>query len=173
MNALRVIRMNESHIPAVRDIELRAFQSTWPEDAFITEVRRNRSARYLVVCEAEDVLGYVGIWLVEDEAHITSIAVDPERRGQRLGSKLLYCMIELCRQEGARWITLEVRDDNEVALRMYRRFGFARVGRRKKYYKGGQDALVMWAGNLQSQSYGARLERLRSTWEPNELKEDF
>ncbi len=155
--------MREGDVASVRRIEGSSFATTWPDEAFLNELKTNRSAHYLVARQREEVLGYAGVWLVLDEAHITSIAVDPERRGGGLGKRLLYHLLRSCQALGARWATLEVRVDNEVALKMYRRFGFARIGLRKGYYESGHDAVIMWAGNLQSRSFDARLDRIAST----------
>ncbi|MCE7869085.1 ribosomal-protein-alanine N-acetyltransferase [bacterium CPR1] len=155
--------MREGDVASVRRIEGSSFATTWPDEAFLNELKTNRSAHYLVARQGEEVLGYAGVWLVLDEAHITSIAVDPERRGGGLGKRLLYHLLRSCQALGARWATLEVRVDNEVALKMYRRFGFARIGLRKGYYESGHDAVIMWAGNLQSRSFDARLDRIAST----------
>lgn len=152
--------MREGDVASVRRIEGTSFSTTWPDEAFLNELKTNRSAHYLVARQGEEVLGYAGVWLVLDEAHITAIAVDPDRRGGGLGKKLLYHLLVSCQQLGARWATLEVRVDNEVALNMYRRFGFARIGLRKGYYESGHDAVIMWAGNLQSKSFQRRLEQL-------------
>lgn len=152
--------MREADVESVRRIEGTSFATTWPDEAFLNELKTNRSAHYLVARQGETVLGYAGVWLVLDEAHITSIAVEPDRRGGGLGKKLLYHLLKSCQSLGARWATLEVRVDNEVALNMYRRFGFARIGLRKGYYESGHDAVIMWAGNLQSKSFQNRLESL-------------
>ncbi len=155
--------MREGDVVSVRRIEGSSFATTWPDEAFLNELKTNRSAHYLVARQGEEVLGYAGVWLVLDEAHITAIAVDPARRGGGLGKRLLYHLLLSCQGLGARWATLEVRVDNEVALKMYRRFGFARIGVRKGYYESGHDAVIMWAGNLQSRSFAARLEQIAST----------
>lgn len=155
--------MREGDVASVRRIEGSSFATTWPDEAFLNELKTNRSAHYLVARQGEEVLGYAGVWLVLDEAHITAIAVDPARRGGGLGKRLLYHLLRSCQALGARWATLEVRVDNEVALKMYRRFGFARIGVRKGYYESGHDAVIMWAGNLQSRSFAARLEQIAST----------
>jgi ribosomal-protein-alanine N-acetyltransferase len=154
--------MREGDVASVRRIEGSSFATTWPDEAFLNELKTNRSAHYLVARQGDEVLGYAGVWLVLDEAHITSIAVDPARRGGGLGKRLLYHLLRSCQALGARWATLEVRVDNEVALKMYRRFGFARIGLRKGYYESGHDAVIMWAGNLQSRSFDARLDQIAS-----------
>ena len=153
-------------VPAVQALERKSFTSSWQDEAFANELRNNPTAHYLVLREIPDgtAFGYAGFWLVEDEAHITSIAIDPNQRGQGAGKRLLYSLLCLARRLGARWTTLEVRYDNEPALSLYKRFGFARVGLRKRYYDGQHDAVIMWAGNLQSLLFTRRLETIAAPW---------
>ena len=159
---MRIEPMTEADLPAVRAIEMEAFESTWDEAAFLNELKCNPAAHYLVLRDEEEqeLLGYAGIWMVEDEAHITSVAVASGRRGGGLGSRLMRGLVERCLELGARWVTLEVRDDNLPAQRLYARFGFVKIGVRKAYYAGGQNALIMWAGNLLSRPYQERLRAL-------------
>lgn len=153
--------MRPDDVPFVRAIEAASFETTWNEDAFLNELKQNPAAHYLVLeGSAGEVQGYAGIWMVEDEAHITSIAIASGARGGGLGRLLLGGLLRRCLELGARWCTLEVRDDNVPALALYDRFGFVRVGARKAYYQGGQDAVIMWAGNLLSRSYQERLALL-------------
>ena len=159
--------MRESDIPDVRDLEQRTFSTTWQEGAFRNELKANPCAHYLVLrsqVNLGEFAGYAGFWLVEDEVHITSIAVSPDYRGQGAGKLLLYDLLELARRLGAKWATLEVRDDNPAAQKMYRRFGFAKVGTRKAYYEGKVDGWIMWAGNLLSESYEERLRRIQASF---------
>ncbi len=152
--------MVPSDVPFVRAIEAASFETTWNEDAFLNELKQNPAAHYLVLEQDGVVRGYAGIWMVEDEAHITSIAEASEVRGGGLGRVLHGGMMRRCLELGARWCTLEVRDDNVPAQKLYNRFGFVRVGARKAYYQGGQDAVIMWAGNLLSRTYQERLASL-------------
>ncbi|HET8678549.1 MAG TPA: ribosomal protein S18-alanine N-acetyltransferase, partial [bacterium] len=97
-----------------------------------------------------------------DEAHVTTIAVDRARRGQRIGERLLVALIDRALDRGARWMTLEVRPSNEVARALYHKYGFRDVALRKRYYSdNGEDAAVMWSGNLRDPDTGARLAALR------------
>ena len=160
--------MTESDISDVRDLEKQTFSTTWQEGAFRNELKANPCAHYLVLRTADEpdspassFAGYAGFWLVEDEVHITSIAVSPQVRGRGAGKILLHDLLDLARRLNAKWATLEVRDDNPAAQKLYRRFGFAKVGTRKAYYEGKVDGWIMWAGNLLSQSYSERLQRLR------------
>ncbi|MBN9414700.1 MAG: ribosomal protein S18-alanine N-acetyltransferase [Candidatus Eremiobacteraeota bacterium] len=148
-------------IPEVRAMELESFSSSWQESAFYNELTQNPTAHYLVMRgEDQKLVGYAGFWLVQDEAHVTSIAIRPGHRGQQLGKRLMHAMVKRAADHGALWMTLEVRADNPAAQAMYKRFGFARVGVRPKYYDGTVDAWIMWAGNLHSESYRERLRSL-------------
>jgi ribosomal-protein-alanine N-acetyltransferase len=106
--------------------------------------------------------GYAGLWLMVDEAHITTIAVHPKLRGQGLGELLLVAMFDIAEAINARWLTLEVRVTNYVAQRLYRKYGFSEHGVRRRYYSdNGEDALIMWSEALDEPGYRARLVELR------------
>ena len=101
------------------------------------------------------VLGYGGMWLLFDEAHITNIAIAPEARGQHLGRYLLYGMMEAAHDRGAERMTLEVRETNQVAQNLYFSFDFEKQGYRKRYYEDtGEGAYLLWNEDL-----GATLEK--------------
>jgi len=153
--------MKISDVEAVENLERKIFTTSWQDGAFVNELTQNQAATYLVMRTQEGgLVGYAGFWLVDDEAHVTSIALDSEFRGQGLGRRLMHSMVTKAAERGARWMTLEVRADNLPAQQMYRRFGFARVGIRPKYYESRIDAWIMWAGNLHSSSYQQRLAEL-------------
>ncbi len=153
-------------IATVQSLEKESFTTTWQEGAFENELK-NPCARYRVLCDSsQTVVGYAGYWLVDDEAHITSIAVNSRLRGRRLGQLLLHALLQQATSDGARWVTLEVRADNLPAQKLYRKFGFAKVGTRRQYYQGQYDGHVMWAGNLQSQTYRERMQRISSEITP-------
>jgi ribosomal-protein-alanine N-acetyltransferase len=153
--------MRLSDVAAVRALEQRTFATTWQESAFENELKNNPTAIYLVL-EDGGLLGYAGFWVVDHEAHVTSIALDSTRRGQGLGKRLMLAMVRRALEAGACWMTLEVRADNRVAQNLYRRFGFYRVGIRPRYYENSVDAWIMWAGNLASESYQQRLLELEA-----------
>jgi ribosomal-protein-alanine N-acetyltransferase len=164
--------MTPADVSAVHQLEKQSFTSTWQDEAFANELRNNPTAHYLVLRTEPGgpLRGYAGFWLVEDEAHITSIAISKELRNQGAGKRLLLSLLCLARRLGGRWTTLEVRYDNAPALALYKRFGFARVGVRKRYYDGQHDAVIMWAGNLQSQLFTQRLVSIGSKW-PEAIEE--
>jgi ribosomal-protein-alanine N-acetyltransferase len=100
------------------------------------------------------IVGYAGLWLMTDEAHITTIAVDPEYQGHGIGELLLLGLIDRAKQIGARWLTLEVRVTNTVAQTLYQKYTFKEMGVRRRYYSdNGEDALVMWTDPIESETF--------------------
>ena len=160
---VRIEPMTPDDLARVREIEYEAFASPWPKDAYRAEIEENQVACYLVARdETRMVVGFAGMWVIFDEAHVTTIAVDRDRRGERIGERLLVALIDHALARGARWMTLEVRPSNAVALSMYRKFGFRDVALRKRYYSdNGEDAIVMWSGNLREPDAQNRLDAAR------------
>jgi len=108
------------------------------------------------------IIGFVGMWLAFDEAHITTICVDLAHRGQGLGELLLLCMVDEAIARGATWLTLEVRVSNLSAQTLYRKYGFSVQGTRRRYYSdNNEDALIMWSRPLSDAAYRAEIEERR------------
>ncbi len=144
---LETMRMDD--IPRVLAIEQQSFRTPWPRDAYTHELNENRLAAYLVAKTEEGIVGYGGMWVILDEAHVTTIAVDPAYRGQHIGERLLLGLIDAALGRGARWMTLEVRRSNDVAQTLYKKYGFREIGVRKGYYSDNrEDAIVMWSGRV-------------------------
>ncbi|MBP2655750.1 MAG: RimI3 [Firmicutes bacterium] len=136
-------------IDAVTNIENKSFAVPWSRAAFEAEIIDNDLARYLVMEVAGLVVAYAGMWIILDEAHVTNVAVLPEYRSQGLGHKLLEALVSYAREFRAVCMTLEVRESNLPARRLYQDLGFAVRGRRRQYYTDTQeDALIMWKDNL-------------------------
>ncbi len=136
--------MRLDDVSVVHEIERISFRTPWPAYAFEQELRGNRLAHYIVARAGERVVGFAGIWLMVDEAHVTTFGVHPDWRRQGIGRQLLLNLVELSRAIGARRMTLEVRASNEVAQALYRAYGFEEVGRRPRYdTDDGEDAIVM------------------------------
>lgn len=137
--------MTEKDIDQILTIEHASFSLPWSREAFVNEMTRNQYAVYIVLEEGDTIIGYCGMWVVVDEAHVTNIAVLPEYRGQKLGEELMRKAMEVARSNGAVSMTLEVRVTNTVAQSLYRKLGFKDGGIRKSYYTDNyEDALVMW-----------------------------
>ena len=113
---------------------------------------------------AAQIIGFAGMWQSFDEAHVTTIGVDPAYRGQSLGELLLLSMFDAAMARGANWLTLEVRVSNEPAQALYRKYGFTVHGVRKRYYSdNNEDALIMWSRALSEPDVQAELEQHRAT----------
>ena len=160
---LRVEPMTLDDLAAVHRIEMASFSVPWPDDAYRSEIQANRLASYLVVRSDDDLVAYGGIWLMVDEAHVTTFAVDPAWRRQRVGETLLLALLDLALARHAREATLEVRLSNVPARRLYEKYGFRPVGLRPRYYSdNGEDALIMTTEPLTGATMRARLAGLRA-----------
>jgi [ribosomal protein S18]-alanine N-acetyltransferase len=159
---LRVEPMSLADIPAVHDIERASFPVPWPANAFRQELETNKLARYLVVRAGERTVAYGGLWLMVDEAHVTTFAVLPSWRRRGVGARLMLALVELAEEVGARELTLEVRLSNIAARTLYQRFGFRPVGVRPRYYSdNGEDALIMTTDPIDTPAMAARVIALR------------
>lgn len=155
--------MSRSDVPVVATLERDIYPQPWSARVFFDELgHANRS--YVVATTGEEIIGYGGFMLVEADAHITTLGVAHGHRRRRLGTRILLDLIERAIGRGAQHLTLEVRATNTDAQQLYERFGFAPVGKRKGYYAG-EDAIVMWALDIDAEEYGARLDAIRSTME--------
>ncbi len=140
-----VREMKIEDIAAVFRIEQSSFPTPWSPYAFERELTQNKMARYFVIEVDNLVVGYGGMWIIIDEAHITNIAISPEYRNKRLGSILLKAMIDFAEKNGVFKMTLEVRKSNLAAQRLYEKYGFVAAGIRPKYYQDtNEDAVIMW-----------------------------
>lgn len=160
---LKITPMTSADIPVVTRIERASFSTVWPSDAFYNELATNKLAHYYVGRLDDRIVAYGGIWVILEDSHITTLAVDPGFRGKRLGEVMLLRLIDEAIERGAAWMTLEVRESNNAAQQLYRKYGFTTVTMRRGYYSDdNESALVMWAGNLKSELYRNRLHVLRS-----------
>ena len=157
--------MTVADIGEVSRIEALSFSTCWPANAFTNELNENRLAHYFVGRIEGEIVAYGGIWVILEDSHITTIAVHPSQRGRHLGEQeMLVHLLDEAMARGASWITLEVRESNEVAQRLYRKYGFTNVSTRRAYYSdNNENAVVMWAGNLRGELYRNRLRALRAT----------
>lgn len=150
--------MHRRHLRAVNAIEQRIFPRPWSQQLYASEIAQPESRRYFVALVDGDVVGYIGCMLVVGEGHITTVGVAPEWHRRSIGTRLLLHLIDDVRRRGATALTLEVRAGNAGAQELYRQFGFAPAGIRKNYYaEVGEDAIVMWAHDVDSVEYGRRV----------------
>jgi ribosomal-protein-alanine N-acetyltransferase len=154
--------MTLDDLDLVREVERDAFDAGWPATTFEHELEHNKAARYLVAEEQGTAVGYGGLWLQFDEAHIVTVAVDPERRRGGIGRYIVHGLLELAHAMAMHDATLEVRESNAAARGLYRAYGFYEVGRRVRYYEdNGEDAVIMTSEPLHSPVYQLRLSGLK------------
>jgi ribosomal-protein-alanine N-acetyltransferase len=155
--------MRLEDLDEVQRIEQASFTTPWPEHAYRSELMTNRLASYLVARIDGRIVAYGGMWLMVDEAHITTFAVHPAWRRQRIGERLLLAFMDLARDRQAREATLEVRLSNLAARRLYEKYGFRPVGLRPRYYSdNNEDALIMTTESFGDPALDARIARLRA-----------
>jgi ribosomal-protein-alanine N-acetyltransferase len=155
--------MRRRDLRQVMAIEHRVFPEPWSPAVFTSELALRIGRAYRVAREGRAVVGYFGLMFVEDEAHVTTIAVSPEHQHRGMGTWLLLNAVRISLDQGARHLSLEVAAGNDRAQSLYRRFGFAPVGVRKGYYQQtAEDAYVMWAHDVDSSAYAERLDALEA-----------
>jgi [ribosomal protein S18]-alanine N-acetyltransferase len=148
MNDVIICPLEDKYIEEILTISLLSFPRTWSKDSFEKELD-NKFARYMVAVKNSIPVGYGGMWIIIDEAHITNVAVHPEFREGGIASMLLEALIEICKLEGVTAMTLEVRKSNVVAQNLYQKYGFQQEGIRKGYYEDNkEDAIIMWKRDL-------------------------
>ncbi len=161
---VRITPMRRRHLRGVLRIENTVYPRPWSLGLFMSELAMRTGRIYLVARVGPTVVGYAGLMFSVDDGHITTIAVDPSWQRAKIGTRL---MVELCRRaiaDGARNLTLEVRVSNDGAQTLYRSFGFAPAGVRKGYYiENNEDAIVMWAHDVDLPAYSARLDDIAAS----------
>lgn len=136
--------MKEEDIDEVLHISNLSLKESWSRESLLKELT-NPLAKYFLIKNDKKVLGFAGVWIIVDEGHITNVAIHPDFRGKGLGTQLMNSLIKGCKAEKCTSITLEVRESNSPALKLYEKLGFDAAGKRKKYYSdNGEDAIIMW-----------------------------
>jgi [ribosomal protein S18]-alanine N-acetyltransferase len=184
--------MQIDDIAEVSRVERQCFTNPWPQSAYRREIRNASNNYYVVLWHRPDredtrsrrpdnrgplgllpfvrrqematdtIVGFAGMWVLYDEAHVTTIGVSPQYRGLGLGELLLVDLFDKAIKRNAESVTLEVRVSNESAQALYHKYGFTRQGVRKRYYSdNGEDAYIMWSPSLRSAEYRERFETLR------------
>lgn len=156
--------MTSADAPRVIELEEAAFCPAWPRTAFEKELSGNGMARYLLLEDASgELLGFAGLWLMVDEAHVVTVGVWPHLRRQGYGRLLVHALVLLARDCGMTSATLEVRQSNAAARALYAAYGFYEVGERKRYYAdNGEDAVIMTTEGFDTPAYQRRLQRLEA-----------
>ena len=133
----------EQDAAEIARIELVSFKTPWSEEMILSEMREPLSSFFVAVFQHK-IIGYYGFLHILDELHILNVAVDPDLRQKGVGKKLIEHLVEQARALSARAVTLEVRESNLPAIRLYESFGFACAGVRPHYYTDKENALIYW-----------------------------
>ena len=137
--------MTIDDIENVLKVENDCFSTPWSRDSFVRELVENKIALYLVAKIEKIAVGYIGVWKIFNEGHITNVAVHSDYRGKGIATRLISELLSLCEKDGIDAFTLEVRRSNIVAQNLYKKFQFAECGFRKGYYQDTkEDAIIMW-----------------------------
>jgi len=165
--------MRRRHLRSVLRIEAQVYPRPWSLALFMSELGLRATRSYVVARVDGMVVGYAGLMLSMDDAHVTTIAVDPAWHRHKIGTRLLLHLAREAQRKGAHNLTLEVRVSNHGAQALYRLFGFHPAGIRKNYYvETNEDALVMWADDIDTPAYGARLLEIEATVSGSTVIED-
>ena len=158
---VRIVVMRRRHLRSVLRIERQVHPRPWSHGVFANEL--GQSDRCYVVARLNGaVVGYGGVWYALDDAHVTNIAVDPKRRRLKVATRVLVTLAQQARLHGAKNLTLEVRVSNKSAQALYTQFGFAPVGIRRRYYENVEDAIIMWATDIDQPAYADRLRSIEA-----------
>ncbi|MGB8859569.1 MAG: ribosomal protein S18-alanine N-acetyltransferase [Ilumatobacteraceae bacterium] len=161
-DGLAVEPLRRRHMADIMPIERASYPRPWTIGVFHSEIEmmRRGERQYLVARDGTEVVGYGGLMFVVDDAHVTNIAVAPQRQRQGIATRLMVELAWAAIDRGCSALTLEVRVSNVAAQALYREFGFIPAGVRKNYYENVEDAIVMWCNDLALPEYRDRLRAL-------------
>ena len=158
---MRIEKLKRRDLRKLLPIEGLVFPEPWSPEVFNSELALRKGRLYRAAWDGEDLAGYIGFLIVDDEAHMTTIATAPAYQRNGVAITMIVDAVRSLRAGGIKHISLEVAANNKPAQTLYRRFGFTPVSVRKNYYPvTGQDALVMWVYDIDSEEYESRLDEL-------------
>ena len=140
---MMIVKMNESHVRQVAELEMPCFSDPWSEKSVASELD-NKLSLWLVAVEEDEVVGYIGSQTCCDETDMMNVAVHSQHRRKGIAEALVLALVEALKEAGSHCLTLEVRASNEPAKALYEKLGFGQVGRRPNYYRNPkEDALIL------------------------------
>ena len=164
MTPVEVGPMRRRHVREVAAVEQENQPHPWSAEVFRKELAMGDQRHYVVATVGPRVVGYGGLFFAADEAHVTNLSVADGVRRQGVATRMMLALVDAALERGVTALTLEVRAGNTAAQGLYRRFGLAPAGVRRAYYQpNDEDALVMWAHDIDATTYGERLARIRGT----------
>ena len=148
MSNLIIRKAEEKDVKEIAELEKICFQDPWSEESVRYDAIENKLSFYLIAEIEGHVAGYIGIWQILDEGHITNVAVAPEHRRKHVASAMMEVMIDVTGKADINCYTLEVRESNSAAIKFYEKYGFKIEGVRPGYYEdNGENAFIMWRQN--------------------------
>ena len=163
MQSIKIQLMEADNIDDILNIEELCYgEHHWSYESFVTELN-NQISTYKCAMNEDKCVGYMGIWKIIEEAHVTNLSVHPDYQNKKIAHMLLLSSIDECYQNKIKYITLEVRVSNKKAIHLYEKFGFKSLGVRKKYYQdNNEDALIMWSENIFDKKYKDLYNNIKS-----------
>lgn len=165
MKVLKLKALEAAQLEAVVELDRRSLGGMWTIEGYQREMDSPNSDLLIIQqmipqqTIAQPILGVGCVWAILDEAHITTLAIDPTMQRQGWGSVMLHALLKAARRRELEWATLEVRVSNLGAIALYKKFGFEAVGERKRYYQNPEEnALILWRKGLQRSEFEQRLE---------------
>jgi ribosomal-protein-alanine N-acetyltransferase len=160
---VHLVPMRRRHLRSVLRIEALVYPRPWSLSLFMSELALRSTRAYWVARVDGAVVGYCGLMVTGEDGHVTTLAVDPAMHRRGIGSRLLLALAGEAIRRGATGLTLEVRMGNQAAQELYRKFGFRPAGVRRNYYvETNEDALVMWADDVDDPAYARRLAEIEA-----------
>lgn len=135
-------KMNKDHLEEIKNKLSEQFDEFWNYNVLENELE-NPLSEYIVAIYKGEVVGYAGIWKPLDEAHVTNIVTRIDKRHNKIGTQMLKKLVEMAKENELKCVTLEVNEHNKNAIKLYEKFNFKEVGRRKNYYNNTDDAIIM------------------------------
>lgn len=148
-------------LPVIVRMERDIYPQPWSEGIFRDELARDDRV-YLLAESGGTILGFAGLMIIEEDAHVTTLAVRTDNRQVGLGTKLMLQLVDAALERGSRNLTLEVRSTNKGAQRLYEKFDMSAVGVRKHYYRD-DDAVIMWVTDINRPEYAVRLQEIAAS----------
>ena len=145
----QTINLNrENYLPYIdklSQIENSTFAEAWSRQAYIKDICENKMAFYVALVNGDSLIAYANYWLVDQVGNINNVAVDLDMRGMGYGKALMQALIDDCKKNGGKAMTLEVRESNGGAIALYEKLGFVSRGIRPNYYEDNHEgAVIMW-----------------------------
>lgn len=169
---ITIRQMQKSDVEEVVRLEALSYgEHHWSKESFYNELENNLAHYYCALNDDNTLMGYAGCWHIFEEAHITTLSVNPDFRMQGVAQHLLFAIIDDCYKNMIKYITLEVRESNIPAISLYEKNGFKSIGTRKGYYQdNNENALIMFTENIWHEKFKTLYNNLKAPKEPLKQK---